>query len=72
MKEIEVSDKIYVLESMLFATNPEITLPKNNKIEYIHKDVFIKKVQEFLWKYTPGTDYHVNYIVKKFEKYMEE
>jgi len=35
-------------------------------------DAFIEKAKEFLWAHTPGTDYHVNYIVKKFEKYMEE
>ncbi len=44
----------------------------NISTEYIRKDVFIEKVKEFLWAHTPGTDVHVNYIVKKFEKYMEE
>ena len=45
---MEVPEKIYVTECMLFATNPEITLPKNDKIEYTHTDTFIEKTTEWL------------------------
>lgn len=64
LPDIEMPDSL----SILWHKAPYCT----GAIEYIRKDVFIEKVKEFLWAHTPGTDYHVNYIVKKFEKYMEE
>ena len=45
---MEAPEKIYVSECMIFATNPEITLPKNDKIEYIHTDAFIEKVWDWI------------------------
>ena len=48
MKTNEAPEKIYVSECMLFATNPEITLPKNDKIEYTRTDAFIEKACEVL------------------------
>lgn len=52
---MEIPEKIYVTEGMLFATNPEITLPKNDKIEYICKDAYIKKACEVLNIYLVDT-----------------
>ena len=40
---MEVPEKIYVTEGMLFATNPEITLPNNDNIEYVRTDTLIDK-----------------------------
>lgn len=45
---METPEKIYVTECMLFATNPEITLPKNDKIEYTRTDTFIEKACKYL------------------------
>lgn len=39
--------------------------------EVASNDAFIEKAEEFLWAHIPGTDYHVNYIMKSFEKYMK-
>ena len=49
MKANEAPEKIYVTESMLFMTNPEITLQRNgNKLEYTRTDAFIEKAIEWL------------------------
>ena len=45
---MEAPEKIYVTECMLFATNPEITLPKNDSIEYTRTDAFIEKACKWL------------------------
>ena len=45
---MEAPEKIYVTECMLFATNPEITLPKNNGIEYTRTDAFIEKAWDWI------------------------
>lgn len=68
MKANEAPEKIYIHE----ASAPELTEKLPYHLEYVRKDAFIEKAKEFLWAHTPGTDYHVNYIVKRFEKYMEE
>jgi hypothetical protein len=44
---MEAPEKIYVTESMLFMTNPEITLQGNgNKLEYTRTDAFIEKAEK--------------------------
>lgn len=45
---MEAPEKIYVTECMLFATNPEITLPNNDKIEYVRTDAFIEKAVNYI------------------------
>jgi len=46
---MEAPEKIYVTESMLFMTNPEITLQGNgNKLEYTRTDAFIEKAWDWI------------------------
>lgn len=45
---MKAPEKIYVTECMLFATNPEITLPKNDSIKYTSTDAFIEKVRKYI------------------------
>lgn len=46
---MEAPEKIYVTESMLFMTNPEITLQGNgNKLEYTRTDAFIEKAVNYI------------------------
>ena len=47
---MEAPEKIYVTEGMIFITNPEIMIPGDNKIEYIHADAFVEKACEKLEK----------------------
>ena len=42
-----------------------------DSVEYTRTDSFIEKAKEFLWEHIDGTDYHVNFILKEFEKYMK-
>lgn len=78
---MEIPEKIYVTEGMLFATNPEITLPKNDKIEYICKDAYIKKACEgiehllsgyIIRNFNFGDSYEIDTLIEDFKKYMEE
>lgn len=73
---MEVPEKIYVTECMLFATNPEITLPKDGKIEYIRKDAFVEKACEYLqinlWRVVNEESDFRQRFVTDFKKYMEE
>ena len=55
--------------NFLFIHNSDIDESKCT-IEYTRTDVFIEKAKEFLWEHIDGTDYHVNYILKEFEKYI--
>lgn len=79
MKANEAPKKIYldpkkVEESefgIIDAIVPEHRVEKGD-IEYIRKDAFIEKAKVFLWTHIDGTDYHVNYILKEFEKYMKK
>lgn len=42
-----------------------------NFVKYVPADAFIEKAKEFIWSHTEGSDYHVNYVLKEFEKYMK-
>jgi len=74
MKPNEVPEKIYVTECMLFATNPEITLPKNDKIEYIHTNVFIEKAWDWIEDNIMSTNQRDKSPIyyKQFKKYLEK
>jgi len=74
MKANEAPEKIY-LEKVYPDNN---VLPNGlnynqspNDIEYTRTDAFIEKAKEFLWEHIDGTDYHVNYVLKEFEKFMK-
>ena len=78
MKANGAPEKIYldpkkVEESefgIIDAIVPEHRVEKGD-IEYTRTDVFIEKAKNFLWEHIDGTDYHVNYILKEFERYMK-
>jgi len=74
MKANEAPEKIY-LEKVYPDNN---VLPNGlnynqspNDIEYTRTDAFIEKAKEFIWSHTEGSDYHVNYVLKEFEKFMK-
>ena len=72
-----IPDKIYIPRTNMEVENnmEEFWLDHktfDSDVEYIRKDAFIEKAKEFLWEYIDGTDYHVNYILKEFEKYMKD
>ena len=62
---MEAPKKIYVTECMLFATNPEITLPKNDSIEYTRTDALIEKAVKYIANHflAPGMDNEINDFV---------
>ena len=78
---MEVPDKIYVTEGMLFMTNPEITLQGNgNEIEYTHTDAFIDKacsgIEKLLSGYIIrnfnfGDSYDIDKLIADFKDYMK-
>jgi len=73
--KINAPEKIYLLKSqnrMLDGWYNELPSPKTfEQVEYIRADAFIDKAKEFIWTHTEGSDYHVNYVLKEFEKYMK-
>ena len=72
---MEAPEKIYIHPDIGGREFLRPWLPRaanNESVEYVRKDAFIEKAKEFIWEHTDGTDYHVNYILKEFEKYMEE
>lgn len=72
---MKAPEKIYVTECMLFATNPEITLSKNNSIEYTCTDAFIEKTEEFIYSALNDgiiSTANIEDFMRLFKKYIEE
>ena len=75
MKE-NAPEKIY-LKPLLMEDGESVvrqcTFERNSdcEVEYIRADAFIDKAKEFIWTHTEGSDYHVNFVLKEFEKYMK-
>jgi hypothetical protein len=67
MKSNEAPEKIYITECMLFATNPEITLPKNNSIEYTNTDAFIEKATSYIQQHWIWN----TKMIEDFKNYMK-
>ena len=74
MKTNEAPEKIYVhiRYKPCEITFSEVKEEGVSNVEYTRTDVFVEKVKEFLWSHIEGSDYHVNYILNEFEKYMKE
>ncbi len=71
MKANEAPEKIYVTEWMIFVTNPEITLPNNDKVEYTRTDAFIEKALEWIRKEIRPYYSDVKYKYEDFKYYMK-
>lgn len=70
MKAKEAPEKIYIHPDN--DVMGEVLSQKVDKdIEYTRTDAFIEKAKEFIWSHTEGSDYHVNYVLKEFEKFMK-
>jgi len=73
MKASEAPEKLYILFNLPYT----VDYTKLNKrrydeeVEYTRTDAFIEKAKEFLWSHIEGSDYHVNYVLNEFEKYMK-
>ena len=69
---VNVPEKIYVSN---YSSGPTYNWHNERlavkDIEYIRTDAFIEKAKEFIWSHTEGSDYHVDYVLKEFEKYMK-
>lgn len=71
---MEAPEKIYVTECMLFATNPEITLPDNNSIEYIRTDAFIEKACGWIkekWDDNYTMPIIIDSVIEDFKNYVK-
>ena len=68
---MDAPEKIYVTECMLFATNPEITLPKNDSIEYTRTDAFIEKAIGWIDYNNRNGGCFFDGWEKDFRKYMK-